>query len=303
MAPYIHPDGQTLYFSSNGHIGLGGLDLFVSRKDEAGRWQQPENLGYPINTPDDEINIILNSSGDKAYMSAIREEGYGGFDIYVFDLPQHLRPSPVSYLLALVTDKHSGKALQADFELLDLASGEKVHSGVSNLPEGSILASLPPGKDYALHISKPGYLFYSEHFRLTEATESRPFIIEAALQALEKGSLIVLRNVFFDTDKDVLKPTSYNELNRIAKFLDKHRGLVVELGGHTDNTGSADYNIDLSLRRAAAVQTYLVQKGIDTSRLKVKGYGPDKPIADNQTEAGKALNRRTELLILENQPQ
>ncbi len=123
------------------------------------------------------------------------------------------------------------------------------------------------------------------------------------MQALEKGSLIVLRNVFFDTDKDVLKPTSYNELNRIAKFLDKHRGLVVELGGHTDNTGSADYNIDLSLRRAAAVQTYLVQKGIDTSRLKVKGYGPDKPIADNQTEAGKALNRRTELLILENQPQ
>jgi outer membrane protein OmpA-like peptidoglycan-associated protein/tetratricopeptide (TPR) repeat protein len=302
MAPYIHPDGQTLYFSSNGHIGMGGLDLFISRKDAAGRWQQAENLGYPINTPDDEINIILNTRGDKAYMSATRDEGFGGFDIYVFDMPQHLQPAPVSYLLALVSDKQNGKPLQADFTLIDLRSDEKVHTGVSNLPEGSILVSLPPGKDFALHIENPAYLFYSEHFRMTETTEGKPFLIEAALQPLEAGSSIVLRNVFFDTDKDVIASVSSIEMNRVADLLLKHPGLVVELGGHTDNTGSDEYNRDLSYRRALAVQKYLVKMGIDRDRLKVKGYGSEKPIADNQTEAGKALNRRTEMIIIENLP-
>lgn len=300
MAPYIHPDGQSLYFSSNGHIGLGGLDLFISRKDKAGRWQQAENLGYPINTPEDEINIIINTRGELAYMSAIREQGFGGFDLYAFVLPHHLRPAPVSYLLALVTDEQSGKALRADFELVDVVTGEKVHTGVSNLPAGSILASLPPGKDYALHISKPDYLFYSEHFRLTEATESKPFVIEVALQPIKTGSSVVLRNVFFDTDKDVLEPASFNELNRIAELLSRHPGLVIELGGHTDNTGSAAYNNDLSLRRATAVQSYLIDKGIDASRMKVKGYGSDRPVADNETENGRALNRRTEMLVVEN---
>jgi outer membrane protein OmpA-like peptidoglycan-associated protein/tetratricopeptide (TPR) repeat protein len=300
MSPFIHPDGQTLYFSSSGHIGMGGLDLFVSRRDAAGRWQQPMNLGYPINTPEDEINIILNTRGDKAYMSAIRNEGYGGFDMYAFDLPQQLRPAPVSYVLAFVTDKQNMKALQADFELIELSSGNTMLSGISYLPEGTILASLPPGNDYALHISKPDYLFFSEHFRLTEASAGQPFVIHAELQPLKTGSLTVLRNVFFDTDKDVLKPESYNELNRIAALLASHPGLVVELGGHTDNSGTASHNKDLSFRRARAVQSYLINEGIEKSRLKIKGYGPDKPLADNQTEAGRALNRRTELLILDN---
>ncbi len=298
MAPYIHADGQTLYFSSNGHIGLGGADLFMSRRDEEGRWQEPLNLGYPINTPDDEINIIINTAGDKAYMSAVREEGKGGFDIYVFDLPDAFRPVTVSWLHAFVSDKKSAKPLEAEYTLIDLSGSTTVQDGRSVLPEGSFLASLPAGKDYALHIHKPGYLFYSEHFRLMDADKSRPYVIRAELQPIEEGSVTVLRNVFFDTDEDRLRPESFNELERLAEFLKMNPGLTIELSGHTDSTGDAQYNLDLSLKRAESVRSFLMEEGIPPVQITVKGYGSEQPVADNETEAGRALNRRTEMRII-----
>lgn len=297
MAPFIHPDGQTLYFSSNGHIGLGGSDLFMSRRDTSGQWQPPVNLGYPINTSEDEINIIINTAGDKAYMSARREEGYGGFDIYVFDLPEAFRPVSVSWLHAFVSDKRSAKPLEADYSLIDLAASETVQSGRSVLPEGSFLACLPAGKDYALHIHKPGYLFYSEHFRLMDAEKSRPFVIRAELQPIEEGSVTVLRNVFFDTDEARLKPESYSELKRLSVFLANNPGLTVELAGHTDSTGHESYNVSLSLQRAESVREFLLEQAISEWQISVRGYGSAQPIADNRTEEGRALNRRTEMRI------
>lgn len=297
MAPFIHPDGQTLYFSSNGHIGLGGSDLFMSRRDKSGQWQQPVNLGYPINTSEDEINIIINTAGDKAYMSARREEGHGGFDIYVFDLPAAFRPVSVSWLHAMVRDKHSAKPLEADYTLIDLATSETVQTGRSILPEGSFLASLPSGKDYALHIHKPGYLFYSEHFMLIDAGKSRPYVIRADLQPIEEGSVTVLRNVFFDSDEARLKPESFTELKRLAGFLQNNPGLTVELAGHTDSTGHETHNVALSLQRAESVREFLLEQAIPEWQISVRGYGSAKPVADNRTEAGRALNRRTEMRI------
>ncbi len=298
MAPYIHPDGMTLYFSSDGHIGLGGADLFLSRRDETGRWQEPINLGYPINTPDDEINIIVSTRGDIAYMSAVRDEGYGSFDIYTFELAHDLSAKPVSWLNTIVTDIDSGTPLVAEFSLVDLAKSTVVQSGRTAMPGGSFLISLPSGKEYALHIQKEGYLFYSEYFELTDETESRPFLIQAELQPVRHGSTVVLNNIFFDLDQSELKPESFTELVLLADFLKSSPDIVIELGGHTDNIGSEAYNLDLSQRRALAVRNFLTDNEIHEDRILVRGYGASKPVADNETEAGRALNRRTEMRIL-----
>jgi outer membrane protein OmpA-like peptidoglycan-associated protein len=298
MAPFIHPDGKTLYFSSDGHIGMGGSDLFVSRRDETGRWHEPQNLGYPINTSGDEINIIVTAQGDKAYISSQREGGFGGYDIYEFELNAESRPNPVSWISALVNDAESGKPLQAEYSLINLEESVSTHHGATSLPEGSMLISLPTGKNYALHIRKDGYLFFSQNFQLTNETESKPYLIHAHLQPVKEGSATVLNNVFFDTDSSRLRADSYSELDVLAEFLLNNPALIVELAGHTDSTGQPEYNLQLSLERAASARAFLVQKGVPEQQVRVKGYGDTKPVAANETEEGRALNRRTELIIL-----
>lgn len=295
----IHPDGESLYFSSNGHPGMGGLDIFVSRKQPDGSWGEPINLGYPINTGADENSILVNASGDVAYFASNREGGLGGLDLYSFELPEHARPKAVSFVKGEVFDAVSLRKLEARFELIDLESGEVVAENYSNPVNGEFLVVLPPGKDYALNVARSGYLFYSANFSLKGIKAGEPYLLEVPLEKLKEGSRVVLNNVFFATDSYVLEDASKTELNKLVELLANNPGLQVEIGGHTDSVGGDAENLTLSERRAGAVVEYLVANGIEVDRLKAKGYGETQPVASNDTEQGRALNRRTEMKIVQ----
>ena len=298
QSPYIHPDNQTLYFSSDTHVGMGGFDLYLTRKDSSGRWQTPINLGYPINTWNDEIGLIVNARGDKAYFSSDREKGKGK-DLYEFELYKEARPEMVSYVKGIVFDSYDRKRLEANFELIDLESGETVNQSKSNPLTGEFIVSLPVNKNYALNVSKTGYLFYSDNFSLKGIHEiANPFVKNIPLKRIKVGEKVILRNIFFATDSYALKPESKVELNKLVDFLENNPGIKIEIGGHTDSIGTEAYNQILSENRAKSVRNYLVDHSVDPERLTYKGYGFSQPVNTNSTAKGRAQNRRTEFRIV-----
>mgnify|MGYP006282238803 CR=1 FL=1 len=297
MSPFIHFDNKTLYFSSNGRPCMGGFDIFMSRQQADSMWSEPENLGYPINTQTDEIGLIINSSGKKAYFSSKIKPGRGR-DLYYFEVPESLRPDPVSYLKGTVRDKLTGKKLKATYELINLSTRKKEVRSFTNTG-GDFLICLPSGYNYGINVSSPGYLFYSENFMLEEQHSSvQPFEKTILLNPLLVGQQMALHNVFFDLDSWDLRDESLPELESLFKLLRDNPGLVVEIGGHTDSTGTDEHNLNLSERRAMTVRDYLIMLGIDPARLYYKGYGEKVPLHDNTTEEGKRKNRRTEIRIL-----
>lgn len=298
-APFIHPDNQTLYFASNEHIGLGGFDLFYSRRDSAGNWGKPVNLGYPINTAKDEFGLILNAAGNKAYFASDKDS-VNGRDIYTFDLYNEARPTEVSYLKGKVYDADTKAALRAGFELIDLKSNQVINHSYSDSLTGEFLVCIPTGRDYLLNVSKYGYLFFSDNFSLNNVFEiSEPFIKDVPLQPVKVGRSVVLKNIFFEFDSYLLKDESKIELDKLIRFLKTYPTVKIEISGHTDNIGSDEYNISLSRQRAGSVAEYLVNSSIDNERIKYSGYGSSKPLTSNDSEEGRALNRRTELVIIE----
>jgi outer membrane protein OmpA-like peptidoglycan-associated protein len=295
----IHPDGRTMYFSSNGHSGMGGLDIFRSRMLPNGDWDTPVNLGYPINTFRNENSLQVTVNGNIALFASDRDGGYGGLDLYQFELYEEARPTPVTYVAGTVADKLSFKKLEAHLELIDLESGKLIAESYSNQGSGQFLLCIPSGKDYALNVNKDGYLFHSENFSLKNYTSMKPYQLEILLQKLRPGASIVLNNVFFETNKWDLKPESMVELNRLVDLLSANPDKKIEIGGHTDNVGSDESNQTLSQNRAKSVVDYLVKKGIDATRLSSKGYGETTPVATNDTDEGRAKNRRTEFKVVQ----
>jgi outer membrane protein OmpA-like peptidoglycan-associated protein len=299
MSVFIHPDDQTLYFSSDGHPGLGGLDIFMSKRSASGEWTEPLNLGYPINTSMDENSLLVSPSGDIAYFASDRSEGLGGLDLYQFELPEAMRPQPVSYMKGKVFDAETKKPLSASFELIDLSTNKTVVSSTSNSGNGEFLVCLPVGRSYALNVSKDGYLFHSENFELRNSKSAMdPFLKDVPLKPIKAGESVVLKNIFFEFDKYDLRNESQAELERLFGFLQKNPKVIIEISGHTDNVGSAAYNQNLSEKRAAAVKSYLAEKGIPVQRLQAKGYGDTVPVADNASDEGRTKNRRTEFKVI-----
>jgi outer membrane protein OmpA-like peptidoglycan-associated protein len=299
MSPFIHPDNHSLYYSSDGLIGLGGYDIFVSRLDSDKTWQKPVNLGYPINTNRDEIGLIVNSKGDKAYYSSDIDKTKGK-DIYVFELPVESRPLMVTYMKGKVFDAQDKHLLKAEFELIDLETGNMIHNSFSDSITGEFLVSIPVNRNYMLNVSKKAYLFFSENFTLKNTSNAtRPFLKDVPLQPLKTGNIIVLKNVFFETDSYSLRKESKIELDKVVKLLQANPAIKIEIGGHTDNTGSVEYNQKLSENRAQSVAEYLISASVLTDRITAKGYGFNLPIADNNSEDGKAQNRRTEMKVIE----
>lgn len=299
QSPFIHPDGRTLYFTSEGHLNLGQSDIFFSRFTENEGWSIPLNLGYPINTHNNELGLIVNPAGDMAYYASDRHSEKD-LDIYKFELHAEVRPDPVSYMKGRVFDSLTYKGLDAVFRLIDLQTGEMVIESVSAPGEGDFLVPLPSGRSYALNVSKTGYLFYSAHFSFHGVYErAEPFVKDVPLQPLRAGRKIVLNNIFFGFDQSALLPESEVELIKIYEFLDQNPKLRVQFNGHTDNVGTLEYNEHLSERRALSVANWLTGKGIDPARIKHKGFGASIPVASNETEEGRALNRRTEMQIVE----
>ncbi len=299
QSPFFHPDQRSLYFSSTGWPGMGQGDLFYSKLTRDSGWSEAVNLGYPINTFNDEIGLSVNARGNRAYFASDRERG-SDTDIYTFELPAEVRPVLVSYLSGRVYDSRNMKGLKALIRLIDLESEVVIMEISSEAGEGNFLISLPTDRDYALNVSAEGYLFYSGHFAFTGVhSRIKPFRKDIPLERIDVGSSVVLKNIFFDTDSFTLLPASVAELNRVVSFLEENPSLVVEIGGHTDHTGSASHNQELSQLRADEVLRYLNAKGIDADRLKSAGYGDREPISSNESEEGRALNRRTELKIIE----
>lgn len=296
---FIHPDNQTLYFSSDGHPGMGGLDVFLSRRNADGSWGVPENMGYPINTWNDENSFLVSADAHTAYIASDREGGQGKLDMYAFDLYKERRPLLVSYVHAVVTDAATKQPLAAKFEIIDVETGNTVVANSTDKKRGEFLASLPAGRNYMLNVNKEGYLFYSDFFECRNAVDQQhAYELQIALHKPAPGEKVVLKNIFFDVNKFELKAESFPELKRLMAFLKSNPAVKIELSGHTDSTGDKKANQLLSENRAKAVYSYLIANGTDAQRLTYKGYGDSKPVAPNDTDEGRAQNRRTEFSIL-----
>lgn len=301
MSPFIHPDNQTLYFSSDGMLGMGGKDIYFSRKNKDGIWTKPVNIGYPINTYADEINLLVNAKGNLAYFSSDKPGGYGKYDLYSFELYKEARPQMVSYMKGKVFDAESLRKLDAGFEVINLENGEVVAQSKANAISGEFLVCLPVGKNYAINASKEGYLFYSDNISLEGIhSEVKPYLKDIPMKPIKVGEVVVLRNIFFETDKYDLKNESKVELDKLTSLLKKNPLLKIEISGHTDNVGNEKYNLTLSENRARIVSEYLTTNGIAKTRLSFKGYGMSKAVDNNNTEEGRANNRRTEFKVTGN---
>ncbi len=327
---YIHPDGKTMYFSSQGHNTLGGYDIFVSYVDDLGHWGEPINLGYPINTPYDDLFYSATASGRYAYIASNRAGGKGGLDIYRVtywgaDKPMSAdgEDQLIASIAKPISDKTIAKPIMVEEKSLTVFKGKvidaitknpidaaieivlnetgKVYTSFhSNSATGKFLLSLPAGANYGISVAADGYLFHSENFDLPKGDGFNSVSKDIELKNIKVGSNIALRNVFFNTGKWEVKDDSYAELARLVSLLADVPTLKIEISGHTDNVGAESFNELLSQRRADAVVTYLVSKGVDKKRLSAKGYGQSKPVDSNNTAAGRALNRRTEFEIIEN---
>ncbi len=297
MSPFIHFDGRTLYFASDGRPGMGGFDIYLAKMNEDSTWTEPRNLGYPINTSSDDMGLVIETSGQKAYFSSKRSNS-AGKDIFFFNLDESLRPTPVSYLKGKVSDKETGKLLKAEYELINLSTNRITAKNTTD-DSGNFLVCLPSGNNYGINISKPGYLFYSENFMFEgQHTAMEPFIKRIALSLAKVGEKITLSNVFYEIDSWELRKESMTELNNLANLLTENKSIIVEIGGFTDSTGTDEYNLILSEKRALSVVNYLINQGISSERLKHKGYGNSSPIGDNATSEGRRLNRRTEARVI-----
>ncbi len=297
MSPFLFADNNTLYFSSKGHPGFGGFDLFVARKDSLNNWTHVCNLGYPVNSRYNEINIFISLDAKHAWISSDREGTKGGFDVFDFQLPHPIAPKAVYYLKGVTLSAKDKKPLSADVILTNLKNGRQLDSTRSDGVNGSFLAVLQQDVDYAVNISKSGYIFLSKHIDTYPYDKFNSIRDTFLLPPIDTGSVTKLYNINFDFDKAILKPSAFPELNRLLRFLKANATIRIEISGHTDQKGGAEYNQILSEKRAFSVYHYLINKGIRSDRMQTKGYGFSQPLCTEKTELCAAKNRRTEIKI------
>lgn len=296
--PFLHPDGKTLYFSSDGWPGLGNKDIFLSRMDDSGKWGKPENMGYPINTFNEETGLIVTPDGNEGLFSSNFKGGYGDMDIYIFKMPENKKPLPITYVKGIVKDQETGAFLEAKVQVVNLKNKHVEYNDFTSKENGDFLTVIPIGGNYSFNVSADGYLFYSENYELNNSYINKPFLLEIALQKIKAGTNVVLKNIFFNTNEYQLLPQSFTELNTLMDLLKNNPTIHIEIQGHTDNIGNDDSNIKLSLQRAKAVYDYLITNNIEIDRLTYKGYGKTKPIAANDTDEHRKLNRRTSFIVV-----
>lgn len=335
---FVHPDGKTFYFSSAGHNSMGGFDIFKTSMKDDGTFSTPENIGFPVNTPDDDVHFVMAGNGRHGYYSSFKEDGFGEKDIYLITflgeekiplmnaednllamvaepviekvvMPKvQIQESNLAILKGIIRDEKTQKPLLSSIELVDNALGTIIQTFKSDPITGRYLVSLPSGKNYGIAVKSSGYLFHSENFDLPQASGYREYEKNVDLKRIEVGKAIVLRNIFFDLDKFDLRPESKTELERLNKLLIENPTLKIELSGHTDTRGASSHNKTLSENRAKAVVEYLKNIGIAYTRLVFAGYGEEKTIVSDaeiakmnskaDKEDGHQQNRRTEFKIL-----
>ena len=270
FSPFIHADNQTLYFCSDGWPGFGEKDIFFSKKAINGLWQKPKNLGYPINTPKEESSLFISNDGKQAYFASDNLKGYGGLDLYSFELYEAGRPEKVTYVKGVVYDNQTKAVLAAQVEIIGLQNFDTVYQSVCNISSGEFIASLPEGKTYALNVSMDGYLFYSGQFVLANKNNVEPFILSIPLDPIAIGEKVALKNIFFESNSFQLKNESKYELIKLSEFLISNPQIKIEIGGHTDYIGDDKTNVLLSSNRAKSVFDYLVKLGVSSQQLIIK---------------------------------
>ena len=304
-SPFIHANGRSLFFASDGHTGMGGYDLFVADSTANG-WSNPQNLGYPINTADDQAALFVTANGLRAYYSH-EESGADSQQrsrLYVFDVPESLRQKvrPVSYLKGVIADARTKKPLPATIELMDLSTNQLISRVHSDPQTGQYTAVLPTGGEYALYVVGTGYLFKSLSFDFTQKQEGEGLSLSVPLEPISPSTggkaKETLNNLFFESGRFDLADKSRTELDRLAKFMQENGPVSIEIAGYTDDRGEAASNLELSKKRAQAVVNYLVGAGIKGERIRSIGYGETHPVAPNTTDENRRLNRRIEWRIL-----
>ncbi len=299
VSPFIHPNNRTLYFASNGRTGFGGYDIYFTERTGNG-WSEPENFGAPVNTGEDQVSLFITANGEKGYYSLEDQSNPSvKSSIYEFDVPADLRVSSrASYVFGQVTDAETGEVIEADIELFDLASEERVGLVSSDPVTGDYLIVLAEGSDYALYVNESGYLFTSLSFAYDRDEQLDPIRRDITLTPIKEGSRTVLNNIFFETDKYDLQERSKTELNKVIRFMKNNPEIRIEVSGHTDDVGADDYNLSLSNRRAKSVYDYLTQNGVAPDRIRYAGYGKQRPAYPNDTDEHRSQNRRIEFEII-----
>jgi outer membrane protein OmpA-like peptidoglycan-associated protein/Tfp pilus assembly protein PilF len=299
LSPFIHANGRTLYFSSKGHIGMGGYDLFATEYQN-GQWTFPKNLGYPLNNHDDQVSLFVTADGKKGYYAHEEKDGrrYLSSKLYEFNIPEQIAVKERSdYLKGRVFDAKTKKPLGSKIEIYNVKSGTREALISSDRLSGDYLAVLTEGTEYGLYVNKEGYLFKSLYFNY-EAGQHEPVVMDIYLQPLEAGSKDVLKNLFFATGEWELENKSKVELDKLIELLGQNRNLKLEISGHTDDVGKDDANLELSRKRAKSVYDYLLKAGIEARRLTFAGYGETQFSVPNTSDKNRELNRRIEFKVL-----
>lgn len=296
--PFLAQDGKTLYFSSSGHPGFGGRDIFVSVWDND-RWGEPRNLGAPLNSPGDDQAFTIAGSGEVGFYTSNRAGPNTDTDVFQVTIPDDMRPAPTVIVAGTVTNAATRAPLTAWVLVEDIQSGELIASFRSNEATGRYLVVLPTGRDYSVAATSSGFFFRSERFTVPDSARFTEIARDIQLSPLVRGTRVVLNNVFFETGSATLSAESRTELRKVLELMTSNPTIVIEVGGHTDNVGAEAANMRLSHNRAMAVREYLVQAGVPGSRVQAKGYGQTSPVAPNDTPEGRQANRRTELIIVD----
>lgn len=293
---FIHPDGKTMYFSSEGHHNMGGFDVFKSTLDANGEWGTPENIGYPINTTGDDVGFVTSADNKRGYFSSLKLNSKGGQDIYMYVFPEVSTEGQVIVIRGEVKDLDNHGPIKAKVSFTDVKTGKKIEI-LSDPKTGEFIASVPKGKDYAVNVTSDGYLIHSETINSSQQ-ENLYFTLSMDMPKVEESKSVVLKNIWFDFDSSVIKAESHAELNAVVDYLKNNADYKAEVAGYTCNAGDKTFNYQLSKRRAASVVKFLSGKGIAKERLISKGYGPENPAADNASRKGRKQNRRVEFKIL-----
>ena len=300
LSPFIHANGKTLFFASEGHIGMGGLDLYFT-ENQQNKWKTPENLGYPLNTFEDQVALFVTADAKKAYYSLERdqEDKYRRAKIVEIEVPESLQAKfkATSFLKGIVYDAQTKQKLQADIELISLKNNELMGKISSDAQTGTYTSVLTSGGEYAVFVSKKGYFFKSLNFDFSDKI-GLDKILDIPLEPIKKEAKEILNNIFFDTAKWNLKSESTVELDKLVALLKANPGLPIEISGHTDDVGKDADNLLLSQKRAKSVVDYLAQKGVNILKIKAEGYGKTRPYLPNSSDENRKLNRRIEVKFL-----
>jgi len=296
--PFMHSDSKTLYFSSDGHIGVGKMDLYFCKVQDDGSIKEIKNIGYPINSEADELGIVVTSDGELAYFGAKNFQSNKGWDVYEFKMPETAKPEKVMVVKGQVKTSSGVPPAQAKVEINYTESKKKEEVAV-NQDDGTYAAVVKISRNENVTLSVEGDDIAFNSRVIAKKDDPAPVVTKLNMETHEAkaNEAVVINDIYYSTNSADIEERSKIILDDFADYLKDHPGMVIEISGHTDSRGDDNANKALSAERAFEVMKYLVDHGVEAKRLTYQGYGESKPVGDNNTEEGRSMNRRTEFVI------